>query len=63
MRGFTGKVNAAADRCLNRWVVISVGKTLSSQLQYPLHDFALDSTGKYVLVQANARGGDIPAAM
>jgi len=57
------KVRCAFDRCPHRGVRLSLGKVHDGHLQCPFHGFEYDATGQCVLIPAEGRNSQPPAAM
>jgi len=57
------KVRCAFDRCPHRGVALSLGKVHKNHLQCPFHGFEFDSNGQCVLIPAEGRSTQPPAAM
>jgi phenylpropionate dioxygenase-like ring-hydroxylating dioxygenase large terminal subunit len=57
------KVHCAFDRCPHRGVQLSIGKIHRGNLQCPFHGFEYDSSGKCLLIPAEGRVNEPPAAM
>lgn len=57
------KVRCAFDRCPHRGVALSLGKVREGHLQCPFHGFEFDSSGQCVLIPAEGRSTQPPAAM
>ncbi|MFC1878826.1 Rieske 2Fe-2S domain-containing protein [Chloroflexota bacterium] len=57
------RVRCAFDRCPHRGVKLSLGKVQSGNLQCPFHGFEFDSSGRCVLIPADGRTSQPPAAM
>ncbi|MCP4142747.1 MAG: aromatic ring-hydroxylating dioxygenase subunit alpha [Chloroflexi bacterium] len=57
------KVRCAFDRCPHRGVALSLGKVRENHLQCPFHGFEFDSNGQCVLIPAEGRSSQPPAAM
>ena len=57
------KVRCAFDRCPHRGVSLSLGKVHDGHLQCPFHGFEFDSSGQCVLIPAEGRSSQPPAAM
>jgi phenylpropionate dioxygenase-like ring-hydroxylating dioxygenase large terminal subunit len=62
-RDDNGKVACAVDRCPHRGAQLSIGKVSNGNLQCPFHGFEFDSSGKCVLIPAEGRISQPPAAM
>ncbi len=57
------QVRCAFDRCPHRGVALSLGKVHDGHLQCPFHGFEFDSSGQCVLIPAEGRSSQPPAAM
>ncbi len=57
------QVRCAFDRCPHRSVALSLGKVHGGHLQCPFHGFEFDSSGQCVLIPAEGRSSQPPAAM
>jgi len=57
------RIRCAFDRCPHRGVALSLGKVCENHLQCPFHGFEFDSNGQCVLIPAEGRSSQPPAAM